>query len=64
MYVGGRIKEFTNTLLSFLAGVRKRERGRGGKRERGREEVVPLRQLPLVQCTLSNSLNYLPPVQY
>ena len=28
------------------------------------EQVVSLRQLPLVQCTLSNFLNYLPPVQY
>ena len=29
-----------------------------------RTQVVPLRQLPLVQCTLGNSLNYLPPVQH
>ena len=29
-----------------------------------RMQVVPLRQLPLVQCTISNSLNYLPPIQY
>ena len=29
-----------------------------------RRQVVLLRQLPLVQRTLSNSLNYLPPVQY
>jgi len=29
-----------------------------------RRQVVPLRQLPLIQCTLSTSLNYLPPVQY
>ena len=29
-----------------------------------RRQVVPLRQLPLVKCTLRNSLNYLPPVQY
>ena len=29
-----------------------------------RRQLVPLRQLLLVQCTLINSLNYLPPVQY
>ena len=29
-----------------------------------RRQKVSLRQLPLIQCTLSNSLNYLPPVQY